>query len=57
MNKNDLALIEQAEKLNCIDWAKADAMAEQAESEEAKQRLISISKYLYRREEYITGIF
>lgn len=56
MTANDKALIEKARKLNCIHWAEADVMAEQADTEKAKQELKEISKHLYRKEEFYSGL-
>lgn len=54
MTANDLALISEANKLNCIHWGKADAMISQADTDEAKNELRDISRRLYRKEEFLT---
>lgn len=54
MTTNDIALIEKANKMNCIFWGKIDSMQNQADTEEAKQELRDISRRKYRKEEYLT---
>lgn len=57
MTTNDLALISEANKLNCIHWGKAEAMMSKADTQEAKDELHDISRRLYRKEEYLTDLF
>lgn len=54
MTANDINLISEANKLNCIHWGTAEAMIAQADTAEAKEELRWISRRLYRTEEYLT---
>lgn len=56
MTKKDKQLIEKSKKLTSIDWGLADKMAEQAESEEAKEYLKWKAKQLYHLEEWWMGM-
>ena len=53
MTDKDRKLIEKAEQLNYLDWDKAFAMSEEADSEEAKIKLKQIGIRLHCREEAI----
>lgn len=56
MSEKDKKLIAKANSLNCIDWSMIDGFIEQAETEEAKERLRTIRNYKYHLEEYKAGI-
>ena len=56
LSTHDLELIAKANKTSFIDWDLVDKMAEQAESEEAKEELKRISRYLYHKEERAAGL-
>lgn len=56
MSENDKRLIEQARDIDYIDWYKISGLIEQAESEEAKERLHSIHSSKYHTEEYYAGL-
>lgn len=56
MSENDKRLIEQARDIDYIDWYKISGLIEQAESEEAKERLHSIQSSKYHTEEYYAGL-
>ena len=56
MSEKDKKLIADAEKLHYSDWYKIDAMMEQADSEEAKERLRIIRSSKYHEEEYYCGV-
>jgi hypothetical protein len=51
MTEKDKNLIEQAKRFSSTEWHKADLLAEQAETSEARETLHDISKRLYHREE------
>jgi len=51
MSQHDLDLISQANKVHYIDHYLVDKMAEEAESEEAKEELERIARYYYHKEE------
>ena len=48
---HDQNLIDQARKTHYIDHYLVDKMAEEAESEEAKEELERIARYYYHKEE------
>lgn len=56
MSEKDKKLIADAEKLHYSDWYKIDDMMEQADSEEAKERLKIIRSSKYHEEEYCCGV-
>lgn len=56
MSEKEKQLIAKANSLNCIDWSLIDGLIEQAETEEAKERLKTIRSYKYHLEEYKAGI-
>lgn len=56
MSENDKALIERARATSYLDWYTIGELIEQAESEEAKERLHSIQSSKYHTEEYYAGI-
>ena len=51
MTDKDKKLIEQANKLTDIFWSTAYRLAEEADTEEAKNELENIGKQLYAKEE------
>jgi UTP-glucose-1-phosphate uridylyltransferase len=51
MSQHDLDLISQANKVHFIDSYLVDNMVDKAESEEAKEELKRIARYLYHKEE------
>jgi|AntAceMinimDraft_10_1070366.scaffolds.fasta_scaffold110876_2 hypothetical protein len=51
-SEHDQNLIDKAKRMNCIDWMLIDKMVNDAESEEAKNELDSISRYMYHKEEH-----
>jgi len=55
-SEKDKKLMEQADKANCIDWWMVKLLANDAESEEAKDYIKSRSRYLYSLEEYWSGL-
>lgn len=56
MSEKDKQLIAKANSLNCIDWSMIDGFIEQAETEEAKEKLRTIRNYKYHLEEYKCGL-
>ena len=56
MTKKDKKLIKKANEYCAIQWFKVDELIEQAESEEAKNELRTISSRLYHQEEYFEGL-
>lgn len=56
MTDKDQKLIEKAKKLSAVDWDYAYELAEQADTEEAKEILSNIGRLLYHREEYNAGL-
>lgn len=56
MSEKDKMLIEKAREVSYIDWYTIDELIEQAESNEAKERLHSIRSLKYHTEEYHAGI-
>lgn len=56
MSEKDKQLIAKANSLNCIDWSLIDGLIEQAETEEAKEKLRTIRNYKYHLEEFKAGI-
>lgn len=55
-SEKDKKLMEQADKANSIDWWMVKLLADDAESEKAKDYIKSRSKYLYSLEEYWSGL-
>lgn len=55
MTEKDKKLIEQGEDLSYTEWEKAFDLAEEADSDEAKKRLIRIGRDLNHKEEYYAG--
>lgn len=56
MTRKDKNLIRKANACWAIEWFKVEEMVEQAESEEAKNELRTISSRLYHQEEYFEGL-
>lgn len=56
MTENDRMLIEKAEKLSYIDWALSAQYEKQADTQEAKTILHTITNRLYHTEEYWAGL-
>lgn len=56
MTAKDITLIEEAKKYSYIDWYKVCDLEEQAESEEAREKLHNISTSLYHTDEYYAGL-
>ena len=56
MSEKDKQLIAKANSLNCIDWSLIEGLIEQAETEEAKERLRTIRNDKYHLEEYKCGL-
>lgn len=56
MSEKDKQLIAQAERLGSADWDIADLLAEQAESESARNYIKSIASYLYHKTEERAGL-
>lgn len=56
MTEKDKQLIAQAEQLANSDWDIAFALAEQADTEEARHMLKTIGRQLYHREEFFSGL-
>ncbi len=54
ITENDKALIAKAKTMSCIFWGKIDLMQQFAESDEAKQELLDISRRKYHQEEYLS---
>ena len=55
MTDKDKKLIAKAEELGYTQWDKAFDMAEQADTEEAREKLRRIAITLHHREEYSAG--
>lgn len=56
MSDKDKMLIEKAREINCTEWYLIGSLIEQAESNEAKERLHIIQSSKYHTEEYYAGI-
>lgn len=56
MTKKDKKLIKKANECCAVQWFKVEKMMEEAETEEAKSILKSISSKLYHQEEYFEGL-
>lgn len=56
MTAKDIALIEEANSYSYTEWYKVWELEEQAESEEAREKLHNISTSLYHTEEYYAGL-
>jgi hypothetical protein len=56
MTENDKKLIEQAMETPFTDWFLIDKLIEKADDWETKNRLHSIQKSLYHKEEYYAGL-
>ena len=57
LNKaSDKELIEEADRLDPIDWGCVSKLIKKADSEEAKNVLRRIRNTLYHREEYSAGL-
>lgn len=54
--EHDQKLIEQARQMSIHAWPEIDKLIEQAETNDAKQELLSIQKCKYHREEYKCGV-
>lgn len=55
MTEKDKELIKKARQTYYIDWHKVREMEEQADTEEAREILHSITRLLYLKEEYYAG--
>lgn len=55
MSKNDQSLIDKARRIHFSEWDLIDGLIDQAESENARERLKSIQKQKYHREELSCG--
>lgn len=56
MTEKDKELIEKANKLNFIDWSYVEKWSKEADTEEAREILHSISNRLYHTEEYFSNV-
>lgn len=56
MTENDKKLIVKAESMHYRDWDLIDKLAEQAETQECKDRLLKIASFKYHQEEYHSGL-
>lgn len=56
MTENDKKLIVKAESMHYRDWDLIDKLAEQAETQECKDRLLKIASFKYHKEEYHSGL-
>ena len=56
MTDKDKKLIEKAKKLSAIDWEYAYELAEQAETETAREFIRSIASLLFHRDEERAGL-
>ena len=56
MTKHDEHLIENANHLFCTDWYLVDKMVDKADAEDAKEKLQTIARKLYHKEEHFAGI-
>ena len=54
--RNDQELINKAKKLDHTDWSLPLAWTDNAETEQTKEKLISIAIKLYRKEEAAAGL-
>lgn len=52
----DLKLIETARNLAVVNWEKAVALSQQAETEEARKIILGIAHDLHHREEFLAGM-
>jgi len=55
ISRKDKNLIDQAKKTHYTNSYLVDKMVDEADSEEAKEILKTISSYLYHKEEYMSG--
>ncbi|MGJ0698007.1 hypothetical protein ACR75N_04820 [Parabacteroides merdae] len=55
MSKNDQNLIDKAHRIHFSEWDLIDGLIDQAESENTRERLKSIQKQKYHREELSCG--
>ncbi len=55
-SEKDKKLMEQADKATSIDWWMVKLLADDAESEAARNYIKSRSNYLYSLEEYWSGL-
>ena len=56
MTENDKKLIAKAEGIHYKNWDLIDELAEQAETQECKDRLHKIASFKYHKEEYHSGL-
>lgn len=56
MTENDKKLIAKAEGIHYKNWDLIDELAEQAETQECKDRLLKIASFKYHKEEYHSGL-
>lgn len=56
MNEKDNMLIKRAWEISCYNWSEIDSFIDQAESQEAKEKLRVIRNIKYHTEEYISGL-
>lgn len=55
MTEKDKKLIEKAWETDYIEWSSIDELMEQADTEEAKEKLKSIRSFKYHQEEAFAG--
>lgn len=55
MSRNDQNLIEKAHRFHSTEWDLIDELIEQAESDSTRERLKSIQRQKYHREELSCG--
>lgn len=55
MTQRDKDLIERAWSVHFTEWFLIDELIDQAESEEARERLRTIRSFKYHREEFSAG--
>jgi len=51
MSPKDLDLIDKASQMDCVDWGIVNDMAEEADTDEARKELTSMSRIMYHNEE------
>lgn len=52
----DKRLIQKAEQLHFSEWDKCIYLAETADTDEAKRRILYIERLLFHKEEYYAGL-
>jgi len=56
MTNKDIKMIDKALDMSCCQWYEIDKMAEEADTQEAKDRLSSIATRKYHEEEFRGGM-